>query len=65
MTSEIQLPDTIGGIAIPRSPLALEVERFARDAMEPYLFNHSVRSYVFGAIALDRLGLRFDAEMAF
>ncbi len=65
MISASRLPDAIGGVTIPRTMLALEAERFARDAMEPYLFNHSVRSFVFGAIALERLSLPFDTEAAF
>jgi hypothetical protein len=53
----------ICGISIPDSKLACEVTEFIRDTETNLLFNHSMRVYFWGALAGDRMGLRFDPEL--
>ncbi|ANN79132.1 HD domain-containing protein [Bordetella flabilis] len=55
----------IGGIAIPDSQLAREITDLVRDTESPLLFHHSSRVYYFGALAGQRRGLKFDAELLY
>ena len=55
----------ISGIRIPDSKLAGEITEFIRDTEPNLLFNHSSRVYYFGAIAGQRHGLKFDAELLY
>jgi HD domain len=67
MTASI--PDSqaarISGISIPDSKLADEITEFIRDTESTLLFNHSSRVYYFGALAGERRGLKFDAELLY
>jgi hypothetical protein len=55
----------ISGISVPDSKLASEITEFIRDAESTLLFNHSSRVYYFGALAGQRRGLKFDAELLY
>jgi HD superfamily phosphodiesterase len=55
----------IAGVRIPDSKLAREVTELVRDTESPLLFNHSNRVYYFGALAGQRRGLSFDAELLY
>jgi hypothetical protein len=59
------LPPEVVGIAIPSTPLAKKVAAFSRTACPDYLFHHSLRTFVFGALHLKRRNMRFNAEEAF
>ncbi len=55
----------ISGISVPDSKLANEIAEFVRDTESSLLFNHSTRVYYFGALAGQRRGLKFDAELLY
>jgi hypothetical protein len=55
----------ISGIRVPDSKLAGEITEFVRDTESSLLFNHSSRVYYFGALAGQRRGLKFDAELLY
>ncbi len=55
----------ISGITIPDSKLAHEITQFVRDTETTLLFHHSSRVYYFGALAGQRRGLKFDAELLY
>jgi hypothetical protein len=55
----------ISGIRIPDSKLAGEITEFIRDTEPNLLFNHSSRVYYFGALAGQRRGFNFDAELLY
>jgi HD domain len=55
----------ISGIRIPDSKLANEITQFIRDTETTLLFNHSSRVYYFGALAGQRRGFKFDAELLY
>ncbi len=59
------LPAEVAGIAIPRARLALASSDFARRACPDFLFNHCMRTYLFGALAMRSLQRAFDADEAF
>jgi HD domain len=62
MTSQAAL---ISGISVPDSKLANEITEFIRDTESTLLFNHSSRVYYFGALAGQRRGFKFDAELLY
>jgi hypothetical protein len=55
----------ISDITIPDSKLANEITQFIRDTETTLLFNHSSRVYYFGALAGQRRGFKFDAELLY
>jgi len=55
----------VSGISVPDSKLASEITEFVRDTESSLLFNHSSRVYYFGALAGQRRGLKFDAELLY
>jgi hypothetical protein len=52
-------------IKIPDSRLAREVTQIVRDTESELLFNHSSRVFLFGALAGERRGLKFDPELLY
>jgi hypothetical protein len=57
------LPDQIAGIRIPDSPLARAATRYARELSSDVVFNHVIRSFVFGGIVACHHGIRYDEEL--
>jgi len=53
------------GVVTPRTPLALKAEQYVRSVEPDFLFNHSVRTYLLGAIRLKARGIAFDPETAY
>ncbi|MGV9305879.1 HD domain-containing protein [Nonomuraea sp. NPDC003727] len=61
--------DTYGDLPFPRTEPALKAMRFARDIEEPAIFNHSMRTYLYGRFLGEQQGLRpghdYDDELLF
>src|SRR6202000_3355317 len=55
----------ISGVTIPDSKIAREAAELVRQHQNEMLFNHSVRTYVFGAMKGIRQDLKFDAELLY
>jgi len=60
-----EMPAAVAGVSIPRTRIADRALQFSRSACPDYLFNHCMRTYLFGATRLRRMGLDYDAELAF
>ena len=58
-------PPEFAGIAVPQTPLAQKAEQYVRGVEPDFLFNHSVRTYLFGALRLKAGGIPYDAETAY
>jgi hypothetical protein len=59
------VPREVAGVAIPRSPCAELAAGFAKSSQPDFLFNHCMRTFVFGALYAGKTGLKFDADTAF
>jgi hypothetical protein len=59
------LPDQVAGVAIPRSRVAIRAAKFAQQSCPEFLFNHCMRTFLFGALALQRQKLSYNADQAF
>ena len=59
------MTEEIAGIKIPDSKLAKEATELVREAASDFIFDHSRRVYVFGAIRGQRDKLDFDAEVLY
>jgi hypothetical protein len=57
--------EPIAGVRIPDSRIAREVTQLIRDTESDLLFHHSIRVYCWGALAGDRMALRFDPELLY
>src|SRR5712675_279361 len=64
-TRDVIETTSIAGVMVPDSKLAREATELVRDTESPLLFNHSTRVYYFGALAGQRLGLKFDPELLY
>ncbi len=59
------LPAAVAGVPLPRSRLARDAAAFARQSCPEFLFNHCMRTFLFGALLLQRRRLAYRAETAF
>jgi cyanamide hydratase family protein with HD domain len=57
------LPSSIAGLPVPQDGISAETWRWARSTLPRYLFNHSVRSYCWGAEIAAWEGRTFDAQV--
>lgn len=62
---DFRLPGEVGGVCIPDSGLARAVTALVREASPVPLFNHVVRSFVFGSRLGAAKGLASDPELLF
>jgi hypothetical protein len=60
-----QLPAEVAGVQLPRSRLAQRAADYARASCPDYLFNHCMRTYLFGSLHLARHKVAYRAEDAF
>lgn len=63
--AETNLPTEVAGIRLPRSSIALKAAQFSRDHCPPFLFNHCLRTYLFGAVAMEHHNVGYHADQAF
>src|SRR3954451_23843522 len=63
LTHQLDLPREVAGISIPDSAIAVQATDLARESSVPYLFNHVMRSYLFGALIARLDGLQYDPEL--
>jgi hypothetical protein len=59
------LPKKVAGVSLPDTSLAMAAVDMARAAAPPFLFNHCMRTFVFGALLAERDHLAYDQEMMF
>ncbi len=60
-----EIPSEVAGIRLPQTSRARAACAFARASCPPFLFNHCMRTYLFGALTLVGQGRAFAAEDAF
>jgi hypothetical protein len=53
----------LAGVAVPDTPLITRAIEYARENCEPYLFNHSMRSWLFAVIIAELRKTQHDAEV--
>ena len=65
MSPQITLPSEIAGIRIPDSALARKAVDYAFSASSTVVWNHVMRTFVFGSIVGKAQGARYDEELFF
>lgn len=55
----------VAGVRIPDSLLAGKATEFARQHYEPHLFNHAMRTFLFGCLLGRATELHFDSELLY
>jgi hypothetical protein len=53
----------VAGVRLVDSKIAKLATEFSRSVSPPYLFNHAVRTFLFGSLAGRALGQKFDEEI--
>ncbi len=53
----------LAGIKVADTPLVLDAVELARSSLEPYLFNHVMRSWLFGILLSEGAELVLDSEL--
>jgi HD domain len=59
------MPREVAGIAIPRSPATVSAAALSRQSCPDFLFNHCMRTFLIGALAMQRQQLPYNANDAF
>jgi hypothetical protein len=59
------LPAEVAGVAIPQSAIAVRAAKFARQSCPDFLFNHAMRTFLFGALEMRRQKISYNADDAF
>lgn len=59
------LAKEVAGIRLPQSPLARAAAEFSRGHCPEYLFNHCMRTFLFGAVMLEKQQVTYDPDKAF
>jgi hypothetical protein len=59
------LPKQVAGVTLPDTALARAAADLARQASPGFLFNHCMRTFVFGALLAERDHVAYDPEMIF
>jgi len=54
---------SIAGVLVPDTPLIFRTIEYARLLHEPYLFNHSMRSWLFAVTIAEQRKVAYDAEV--
>jgi hypothetical protein len=57
------IPREVAGVALPDSKLARDATDYVRELSAPVVFNHVLRTYVFGALLGRAMNLKFDCEL--
>ena len=60
-----ELPRRVGGIALPDTPMAKAAAAMVRAASPEHLYNHCLRTYLFGALVAERDQTHYDQEIIF
>jgi hypothetical protein len=63
--ADTPLPSSVAGVRIIDSKIAKDATELSRSVSPPYLFNHAMRTYLFGSLVGKVLGASFDEEMLF
>jgi hypothetical protein len=63
--SPTNLPREVAGVRLPDSSLAAAAADLSRAASPEFLFNHCMRTFLFGALLAQRDGVTYDREMIF
>lgn len=64
MTQDVTMPKEIAGVRIPDSAVAIGAIRLVKEASSPHLFNHCMRTFVFGSLLAKKHGVKYDEEVA-
>jgi hypothetical protein len=58
-------PSVVAGVRLVDSSIAKTATDLSRAASPPYLFNHAVRTFLFGSLIGRALGAKFDEELLY
>src|SRR6516162_11153293 len=59
------IPQEVAGVKLPDSKLARDATDFTRGLSAPIVFNHVLRTYLFGELLGRARKLKFDSELFF
>lgn len=60
-----EMPKEVAGIAMPRSPASVRAAALSRQSCPDFLFNHCMRTFLIGALAMQKQKLAYNADEAF
>ena len=61
----IQKPKSVAGIIIPDSTIALQATELLLEHGNEFLYNHSLRVFLFAAMKGKRLEAKYDTELLY
>jgi hypothetical protein len=61
----VNKPKTVAGITIPDSTIAKQATELLLEHGNPFLYNHSLRVFVFGSLNAQRQSIQYDQELLY
>ena len=58
-------PSAVAGVSLVDSKVARAATQLSREVSPPYLFNHAIRTFLFGSLIGQRLRQKFDKEVLY
>ena len=62
-TASASVPNEVAGVRIVDSKIAKDATELAREVSSPFLFNHAMRTFFFGALTGKALQQKYDEEL--
>jgi|SRR6266480_1163323 len=62
---QLSFPSTVADVRLVDSKIARDATQLGREVYPPYLFNHAVRTFLFGSLIGKKLSQRFDEEVLY
>lgn len=62
---DLQLPSSVAGVRLIDSDIAQRAAELTRSVSPPYLFNHAVRTFLFGSLIGKSTGRKVDQEILY
>ena len=63
--SASDFPREVAGVEIPRSTVTVKAAAYARASYPDFLFNHCMRTFLFGALMMKKNSISYNADEAF
>ena len=65
VASGLIYPRSVAGVELPTTAVCTAAAAFSHSVSPAFLYNHALRTYVFGALHMRHHGSRYDPEIAF
>jgi hypothetical protein len=65
LPKQLSFPSAVAGVRLVDSKIATAATQLSREVSPPYLFNHALRTFLFGSLIGKKLRQKFDEEVLY